>query len=91
MQHAKSKEGFTCMIVVVDYLTKWVEAEPLPDKTASTVAAFLYSLICRHGCANVQINDQGREFVNEISSHLHRLRCTAKNVKCVSPTNQRID
>lgn len=33
----KSKERFTCMIVVVDYLTKWVEAEPLSDKTADSL------------------------------------------------------
>ena len=29
--------------------------------------------MCRHGCFQVQINDQGREFVNEVSTELHRL------------------
>ena len=57
----------------VDYFTKWVEAEPIKDKTADTVANFLYSLICRHGCVDVQINDQGREFVNSVSERLHQL------------------
>ena len=32
---------------------------------------FLYEMMCRHGCFSVQINDQDREFVNEISAELH--------------------
>lgn len=61
------------MVVAVDYFTKWVEAEPIRDKTAATIAHFLLKLICRHGCAEIQINDQGREFVNQVSSTLHSL------------------
>ena len=30
-------------------------------------------MICRHGCIKIQINDQGREFVNEVSSTLHKM------------------
>ena len=29
--------------------------------------------MCRRGCFQVQINDQGREFVNEVSTELCRL------------------
>ena len=29
--------------------------------------------MCRHGCFATQKNDQGREFVNGVSSELHRL------------------
>ena len=36
--------------------------------------------MCRHGCFQIQINDQGREFVNEISTELHRLTGTEKRV-----------
>ena len=43
------------------------------DKTAATVSQFLYELICRHGCFSVQINDQGRQCVNHVSTELHRL------------------
>lgn len=68
-----SSDGYTCMAVAVDYFTKWVEAEPLRSKTAEAVAGFLYNLICRHGCAEIQINDQGREFVNKVSDELHGL------------------
>ena len=29
--------------------------------------------MCRHGCVEIQINDQGREFVNAVSTNLHEL------------------
>ena len=51
----------------------FAEAKPLKDKTAVSVARFLYELICRFGCFSTQINDQGREFVNSVSDELHRL------------------
>ena len=55
------------LIVCNDYFTKWLEANPIRKKTVLTVATFLYELMCLHGCFRVQINDQGREFVNETS------------------------
>ena len=54
-----SPEGFIGIVVAVDYFTKWVEAEPIRDKCANTVANLLYNLIARQGCVKVQINDQG--------------------------------
>ncbi|XP_065658608.1 uncharacterized protein LOC136083127 [Hydra vulgaris] len=60
------------LIVLIDYFSKWVEAEPLFDKIAKSVALFLYKKISRHGCFEIQINDQGHEFVNELSNELHR-------------------
>ena len=43
-------------------MTKWSEGKPIWNKTALTVAKFLYELIYRHGCFEFQKNDQGREF-----------------------------
>ncbi|XP_047122523.1 uncharacterized protein LOC124806000 [Hydra vulgaris] len=63
--------GCKYLVVLIDYFSKWVEAEALTDKTAKAVAFFLYKQICRHGCFEIQINDQGREFVNEISKELY--------------------
>lgn len=73
-------EGYSFVIVLIDYFSKWVEAQPLPDKTAKSVADFLYSVICRHGCFKVQINDQGREFVNQVSKALHEKTGTQQKV-----------
>ena len=72
--------GYKYMIVLIDYFSKWVEAEPLFDKTAKSVALFLYKQICRHGCFEMQINDQGREFVNELSNELHRKTGTHQRI-----------
>ena len=46
-------EGFVCICVVVDYISKWVEAKLLKAKTAHEVAVFLYELICRYGCSSM--------------------------------------
>ena len=35
--------------------------------------SFLYKLICRHGCPEIIQSDQGREFVNQVQSHLFQL------------------
>ena len=43
-----------------DYFTKWSEINPVREKNALTVATFLYEFMCRHGCFEVEINDQGR-------------------------------
>ena len=61
------------LIVCIYYFSKWSEAKPITDKTASTIAQFLYDMMYRHGCFAIQINDQGREFVNEVSYELHFL------------------
>ncbi|CAK9291110.1 unnamed protein product [Gordionus sp. m RMFG-2023] len=71
-----SEEGYTCIAVASDYFTKWVEAEPMKSKTANETCKFIYGLICRHGCGNIQINDQGREFVNEMATRLYKMNGT---------------
>ena len=50
-------DGFRYIVVVVDYFTKWIEAKALKDKTAVSVAQFLYECICRHGVPAIQIKD----------------------------------
>ena len=42
--------GYKHLIVLIDYFSKWSEAKPVTDKSAPTVARFLYEMICRHGC-----------------------------------------
>ena len=45
-----------------------------------TVATFLYELMCCHGYFEVQINDQGREFVNGVCTCLHNLTGVEKRI-----------
>lgn len=77
----KSDEGYIYLIVAVDYFTKWPEARPLKNKTAEDVARFLFEdIVCRHGCVDIQINDQGREFCNKITDILTSLTGTKQKV-----------
>ena len=69
----ETKDGYKYLVTAVCAFTKWVESEPLKDKSAKEVAKFLHRLICRHGCFDIEISDQGREFVTKISSELHSL------------------
>ena len=66
----ETPRGNKYIVTLTDYFTKWVEAAPLPDKCAATVAQFIYSVMCRQGCSEVLSTDQGREFVNELPQEL---------------------
>ncbi len=59
------------IVVAVDYLSRWQEAKPLKEATASTIANFLYyEIICRYGCFKHLHTDRGTEFVNEVVQEL---------------------
>ena len=73
-------DGYKHLIICIDYFSKWSEAKATKDKSAPTVAQFIYDVICRHGCLKIQINDQGKEFVNEISKCLHEMTGTEQRV-----------
>ena len=46
--------------------TDWSEVNLIKKKSASTVAQFLYKVICRYGGFLIQVNDQRQEFVNGV-------------------------
>ena len=47
----------------IDYLTKWVEARVINDKAAFTTATFFEEeILARHGCPQVVITDNGKEW-----------------------------
>ena len=62
-------DDFKHLIVCIDYFSKWSEAK-------TTAASFLYEIICRHGCIKTQINDQGKEFVNQVAESLYKMART---------------
>ena len=41
------------LVIYIDYFSKWSEAKPIKDKSVSTIAQFLYEVICRHGCTKI--------------------------------------
>nr|GFB59177.1 reverse transcriptase domain-containing protein [Tanacetum cinerariifolium] len=51
--------------VVVDYLSKWVEAKALPTNNARVVVKFLKSLFSQFGTPKAIISDRGTDFCND--------------------------
>ena len=57
----------TDVLVIQDYFTKWVEAFPLPNEQAVTVAEVLASeWVCRYEAPQTLHSDQGRNFESEV-------------------------
>nr|GFB18385.1 reverse transcriptase domain-containing protein [Tanacetum cinerariifolium] len=53
------------ILVVVDYLSKWVEAKALPTNDARVVVKFLKSLFSQFGTPKAIIIDRGTHFCND--------------------------
>nr|GFA87149.1 DNA-directed DNA polymerase [Tanacetum cinerariifolium] len=60
-----SSKGNKYILVVVDYLSKWVEAKALPTNDARVVVKFLKSLFSRFGTPKAIISDRGTHFCND--------------------------
>nr|GEX10416.1 reverse transcriptase domain-containing protein [Tanacetum cinerariifolium] len=60
-----SSRGNKYILVVVDYLSKWVEAKALPTNDARVVCKFLKNLFARFGTPRAIINDHKMHFCNE--------------------------
>ena len=50
---------------MVDYLTKWVEAEPLQKTESEDVIRFLKGVFARHGTPEQLITDNGPQFCSD--------------------------
>nr|GFB62229.1 reverse transcriptase domain-containing protein [Tanacetum cinerariifolium] len=59
------RQGNKCILVFVDYLSKWVEAKALPTNDARVVVKFLKSLFSRFGTPKAIISDRGTYFCND--------------------------
>ncbi len=66
----RSKSGNAYIVTCCDYFTKWPEAAAIPDKSASCVAQFLYTLITRHGSPVIVQSDQGKRICESGNYHM---------------------
>ena len=60
------------------------------NKSAPTIAQFLYEVMCRHRCSEIQIKDQDHEFVNKVCKQLHELKGVEQSYVCLLPSRERI-
>ena len=60
-----SSSGFMYILLVVDYVSKWVEAKATKTNDAKVVVDFVRSnIFCRFGIPWAIISDQGTHFCN---------------------------
>nr|GEW34518.1 reverse transcriptase domain-containing protein [Tanacetum cinerariifolium] len=57
---------FEYILVAVDYVSKWAEAQALPTNDARVVITFIKKLFCRFGMPKALISDRGTHFCNKI-------------------------
>ena len=73
-----SHKGNKNILVVVDHLTGYPIAVPIPKKEASTVVdAFYEKVILEHTAPHIVLSDNGKEFANDTMAQL----CDAFNIK----------
>ena len=66
-----NSHGYKYILVIIDAFSRWIEAVPLTNKRAETVAwALLTTWICRYGWMDILHSDNGTEFVNEVLANI---------------------
>ncbi len=71
---AKSAEGYSNILVMIDHATKDVIAKPTKDGSAETAARILFEeLICKYGAPVELWSDRGKSFTGEIAKYLTHL------------------
>jgi hypothetical protein len=66
--------GNQYILVMSDHFTKWVEAVPMLNQRAETVAkAFVNEVVTRHGVPSKLLTDQGRNFEADLMKQVFSL------------------
>ena len=69
--HPRSRRGHEYILTIVDHFTKWAEAFPIRNHTATTVARILFdNVFSRMGMPVRCLSDQGAEFESRLFQQL---------------------
>ena len=81
-----SVDGYSYVLTIVDFFTRWAHAEPLFDKAARSVAQKLLGFFADFGTSRVLVSDNGKEFVAAVVKELNELAgVSARNTHAYSP------
>ena len=66
-----SNSGNKHILTIINYLTGWQEAFPIPDKSADTIGStFITQYLTVHMCPRYILSDNGMEFRNHLLDQL---------------------
>jgi hypothetical protein len=84
----EKRSGEKYIITIVEYLTKWEEAEPVENCTKETTAKFIYeNIVTRFDFPLTIISDQGTHFINStIEVLLKKFLIDHRKTNCISST-----
>jgi hypothetical protein len=69
------------ILVMGEYLTRYVTVASMPDETAESVAkAFIVNIITRHGVPETVLTDQGQNFMSKLMECLYK-QCGIKAIR----------
>jgi predicted aspartyl protease len=90
LELSRSNTGNKYVVVFTDYLTKWVEAFPMTNMRADTIAKiFVNEIISRHAAPKELLSDQGANFLSNLVKEV----CNYFKVKKINtaPYNPKCD
>jgi hypothetical protein len=66
-------ENHTYILVMGEYLTRYITVASMPDSTAESIAkAFYKNIITRHGVPEMVLTDQGQNFLSKVMECLYK-------------------
>ncbi|GJT12484.1 reverse transcriptase domain-containing protein [Tanacetum coccineum] len=83
-----SSNGNKYILVAIDYVSKWVEAQAFPTSDARNVVNFLKRLFARFGIPKALISNRGTRFCNhQIEKAMKRYRVVHRFSTAYHPQN----
>jgi len=71
---ARSEDGYSKILVMIDHATKFVIAKATKDGSAETAAKIVFEeLICKYGAPQELWSDRGKSFMSELTGYLSEL------------------
>lgn len=69
----ETEEGYIYILVMGEYLTKFMIAAPMKNQTAESVSrTFIKRVVLQHGVPEKVLTDQGTNYLSEVMDNLYK-------------------